>query len=172
MDILNAVENLQPSYNMMIKICATNRLHREVDELLQAMEKNTHYTDSSSTYLSLIQAYAESSQYAEAEKTITLMQDKGIPLSHSHFSSLLSAFAKARMMDDAERIYCKMSEAGISPDSSCKRTILKGYVNCGDANKGILFYEKMIKSSVEDDRFVSSVVKDLYKEAVKEQEFQ
>ncbi|KAL1214874.1 Pentatricopeptide repeat-containing protein [Cardamine amara subsp. amara] len=162
-----------PSYNMMIKICATNRLHREVNELLQAMERNGRCTDSSSsTYLSLVQAYAESSQYTEAEKTITLMQEKGIPLSYSHFSSLLSAFAKAGMMDEAERIYCKMSEAGISPDSACRRTILKGYLNCGEAEKGILFYEKMIRNSVEDDRFVSSVVKDLYKAVGKEREFQ
>ncbi|XP_010494030.1 PREDICTED: pentatricopeptide repeat-containing protein At5g27270 isoform X1 [Camelina sativa] len=153
-----------PSYNMMVKTCASSRLHREVDELLQAMERSGRCTnDSSSTYLSLVQAYAESSQYAEAEKTITLMQEKGIPLSHSHFSSLLFAFAKAGMMDDAERIYCKMSEANISPDSACKRTILKGYMSCGNAEKGILFYEKMIRSSVEDDRFVSSVVQDLYK---------
>ncbi|CAL9231813.1 unnamed protein product [Arabidopsis halleri] len=156
-----------PSYNMVVKICATSRLHREVDELLQAMERTGRCTDSS-TYLSLIQAYAESSQFAEAEKTINLMQEKGIPLFHSHFSSLLSAFAKAGMMDEAERIYCKMSEAGISPDSACKRTILKGYMSCGDDEKGILFYEKMIRSSVEDNRFVSSVVQDLYKAVGKE----
>ncbi|CAA0405088.1 unnamed protein product [Arabidopsis thaliana] len=158
-----------PSYNMMVKICATSRLHREVDELLQAMERNGRCTDSS-TYLTLIQAYAESSQFAEAEKMITLMKEKGIQLSHSHFSSLLSAFAKAGMMDEAERIYCKMSEVGTSPDSACKRTILKGYMSCGDAKKGILFYEKMIRSSVEDDRFVSSVVEDLYKAVGKEQD--
>lgn len=154
---------------MIVKICATHRLHREVDELLQALERNGRCTDSS-TYLSLVQAYAESSQFAEADKTITLMQEKGIPLSHSHFSSLLSAFAKAGMMDEAERISCKMSEAGISPDSACKRTILKGYMSCGNAKKGILFYEKMIRSCVEDDRFVSSVVQDLYKAVGKEQD--
>uniref|UniRef100_A0A1J3CNJ3 Pentatricopeptide repeat-containing protein n=1 Tax=Noccaea caerulescens TaxID=107243 RepID=A0A1J3CNJ3_NOCCA len=159
------------SYNMLVKTCATRGLHREVDKLLQAMERNGHLTDSS-TYLSLIQAYAESSQYAEAEKMITLMQEKSIPLSQSHFSSLLSAFAKAGIMDEAEKIYCKMSEAGINPDSACRRTILKGYMNCGEAEKGILFYEKTIRNSVEDDRFVTSVVKDLYKAVGKEQDFQ
>ncbi|ESQ32267.1 hypothetical protein EUTSA_v10003569mg [Eutrema salsugineum] len=157
------------SYNMLVKICASRGLHREVDKLLQAMESNGHFTGDSSTYLSLIQAYAESSQYAEAEKMITLMQAKGIPLSQSHFSSLLSAFVKDGMMDEAKRIYCKMSEAGISPDSACRRTILKGYMNCGEAEKGILFYEKTIRNSVEDDRFVNSVVQDLYKAVGKEQ---
>ncbi|CAA7044947.1 unnamed protein product [Microthlaspi erraticum] len=156
------------SYNMLVETCATRGLHREVDKLLQAMERNGQLTDSS-TYLSLIQAYAESSHYAEAEKMITLMQEKGIPLSQSHFSSLLSAFAKAGMMDDAERIYCKMSEAGINPDSACRGTILKGYMNCGEAEKGILFYEKTRRNSVEDDRFVTSVVKDLYKAVGKEE---
>ncbi|KAL0738720.1 hypothetical protein Bca4012_014930 [Brassica carinata] len=156
------------SYNMLVKICATRGLHREVDKLLQAMERNGHFTDDSSTHLALIQAYAESSQYGEAEKTITLLQEKGISLSRSHFSPLLYAFVKAGMMDEAERIYSEMSEAGVSPDSACMRTILKGYMNCGEAEKGILLYEKMMRNSVEDDRLVARVVQDLYNALGKE----
>ncbi|CAN8255722.1 unnamed protein product [Cochlearia groenlandica] len=158
------------SYNMLVKTCASKGLHHEVNKLLQSMERNGNITDSS-TYLSVIQAYAESSHYAEAEKTITLMEEKGISLSNSHFSSLISAFAKVGMMDDAERIYCKMSEAGISPDSACKRTILKGYMKCGEAEKGLMFYEERIRNSVEDDRFVTIIVKDLYKAVGKTQDF-
>lgn len=160
---------LQTSYNILVKVCATRGLHHEVNKLLQAMEGNGHFTDNSSTYLSLIQAYAESSQYEEAEKMITLMQDKGISVSQSHFSPLLYAFVKAGTMDEAERIYCKMLEAGMSPDSACRRTILKGYMNCGAAEKGILLYEKMMRNSVEDDRFVARVVQDLYNAVGKEQ---
>ncbi|CAH8359812.1 unnamed protein product [Eruca vesicaria subsp. sativa] len=157
------------SYNMLVKICATRGLHHEVNKFLQAMERNGHFTDNSSTYLCLIQAYAESSQYEEAERMITLMQEKGISLSQIHLSPLLYAFVKAGMMDEARRIYYKMSEAGISPDSACKRTILKGYMNCGEAEKGILLYEKMMRNSVEDDRFVTRVVQDLYNVVGKEQ---
>lgn len=62
------------------------------------------------------------------------------------------------MIDEAERIYCKMSEVGISLDSVCRRAILKGYMNCGEVEKGILLYEKMMRNFVEDDRFVIRVV--------------
>lgn len=61
------------------------------------------------------------------------------------------------MMEEAEWIYYKMPEASIRPGTVCRRMILKGYSSCGDAEKGILFYEKMIKRSLEDDRFVKQL---------------
>ncbi|KAK4433188.1 Pentatricopeptide repeat-containing protein [Sesamum alatum] len=164
-------EGIKPglvSYNIMINVFAGGGLYHEAEELVVSMRKNGCSPDSR-TYLAIIRAYTESLRYSEAEKMITLMQKEGISVSCAHFNLLLLAFTKAGLMGEAGRIYRKISSAELDPDVESKRIMLRGYMDLGDVEEGLSFFEREC-CSVGRDRFILSAAVHLYKSAGKEVE--
>ncbi|KAL0321678.1 UNVERIFIED_CONTAM: Pentatricopeptide repeat-containing protein [Sesamum calycinum] len=162
-------EGIKPglvSYNIMINVVAGGGLYHEAEEFVQSMQKNGCSPDSL-TYLAIIRAYTGSSRYSEAEKMIMLMQKEGISESCAHFNLLLLAFTKAGLMGEANRIYRGISSAGLDPDVESKRIMVRGYMDIGDVEGGVSFFEREC-CGVSGDRFILSAAVHLYKSGGKE----
>ncbi|KAL0304553.1 UNVERIFIED_CONTAM: hypothetical protein Sradi_6323400 [Sesamum radiatum] len=163
-------EGIKPglvSYNIMINVVAAAGLYREAEEVVQSMQKSGCSPDSL-TYLAMIRAYTGSSKYCEAEKMIMLMQKEGISKTCAHFNLILLGLTKAGLMGEANRIYREIWSAGLDPDVESKRIMVRGYMDIGDVEGGVSFFER--ECCGVSDRFILSAAVQLYKSGGKEVE--
>ncbi|XP_046753212.1 leucine-rich PPR motif-containing protein, mitochondrial [Diprion similis] len=152
------VENINepPSiehYNILLSIYIQNTQYPNVDEFL----KNIKATPNSETYQLLLDAAAETGNYKQISMIMTMIKDKGYPVTEATFSSLIVAYSFNNNFDQVHTIMKLIEAAGIEPSVVTFYALARGYAYNGNVQN----LTRILETSNLDAMQIMSIVKTL-----------
>lgn len=143
-------------YVCILKVCGNLKITRitkllHVDLLICGIELDTVGT-------TLVDSYAKCGSLEEAQHLFDRISDRNVML----WSAIIAGYTHQGQSVSALKLFEKMWQEGVEPSKSIYTCIVKACGSTGSVEQGWLIHDQILRSRLEADEVVGSVLVDMY----------